>query len=360
MSPVRKWDIDTPALLIDFDLLEKNIDTMARFFRGQDCELRPHVKTHKCPTIAHMQLAAGARGITCAKLGEAEVMAQAGIKDILIANQVVGERKIARLVGLARYSDIIVAVDDVENVRQLSVAATAAGVTIGVLIEVEVGMNRCGVVPGPRLLEMARLIRRCGNLRFRGVMGYEGHAVFIENESERRRVAGRSHQALLGAASMLRKVGFEVEIVSAAGTGTYRFAATCPGITEVQAGSYVFNDVRYHALVPEFERSLAVLCTVVSRPVPERVITDGGLKVFSSGWGPPEVKGRADLKVLRLAEEHGICQVQGPAPDLRPGAKVEMYVSHCCTAVNLHDRYYVVRGDSVVAEWPILARGKSQ
>jgi len=360
MKRIHKHEIDTPALVLDLDLMEKNLATMASFFSKQDTDLRPHVKTHKCPIIAHKQVDAGAIGITCAKLGEAEVMAQAGIQNILIANQVIGENKIARLVSLARIAEVVVAVDDLGNVRQLSDAGVSAGIKLNVIIEIDVGMKRCGISVGPQLISMAKAIRQSPGLCFKGLMGYEGHAVFQPEESERKRVAAAANKTLVSARDMLIAESIPVEIVSAGGTGTYKYAGTCPGITDVQAGSYIVSDVRYHSLLPEFEQALTVLCTVISRTRPNAVITDAGLKAFSTGWGLPAVKGRDDIEMLRLSEEHGIAKTVGPTCDIRLGDKLEMYVSHCCTAINLHDRYYAVRGDYLEAEWPILARGKGQ
>ncbi|NLG29159.1 MAG: DSD1 family PLP-dependent enzyme, partial [Chloroflexi bacterium] len=210
-----KWQLDTPALCIDAYKLERNIAKMAEFVRSRGIALRPHAKTHKCPAIAWMQLRAGAIGITCAKLGEAEVMAQAGIQDLLVANQVVGPEKIARLAALAAYTRVLVAVDDADNAGAISSAAVARGVKVGVLLEIEVGMHRCGVAPGEPALALAQQLARLPGLQFEGLMGYEGHAVMVVDPAERRRVAMASMALLVETAELLRAHGLPVSIVSA-------------------------------------------------------------------------------------------------------------------------------------------------
>jgi D-serine deaminase-like pyridoxal phosphate-dependent protein len=262
-------EIDTPALLLDLDIMEQNIARMAEAFRGIKAKLRPHVKTHKTPIIAHRQLAAGAIGVTCAKLGEAEVMVEGGIRDILIANQIVGSRKITRLVNLARHADLIVAVDDPQNVAELSQAAQAAGVSLRVLIEVNIGMHRCGVEPGEPALALAQEVDRSAGLIFSGLMGYEGHLVFVSDLAERKERVYRDLQILLDTVSFLESKGLAVEIVSSGGTGTAMLTGALPGITEIQAGSYVFMDGRYRTIEGvEFDCALTLLTTVVSRPTP--------------------------------------------------------------------------------------------
>ena len=350
--------VDTPALIIDADRLEANIRTMADFFAGRATNLRPHTKTHKCSTLARKQIDAGARGVTCAKLGEAEVMADAGIRDILIANQIVGPIKIARLMALAKRSDVIVAVDDAANVRQLAEAAQAAGVRLNVIIEIEVGMNRCGVEARPPVVDLAKLIASSDGLSFRGVMGYEGHAVGIEDRAERERVTGEANSKLLRARDLIVAAGLPVEIVSAGGSGTYDISGSREGITEIQAGSYATMDVKYKTILAEFECALSVLATVISRPAPDRIITDAGLKAFSTGWGMPVPLHRIDIEYAALSEEHGRVNVLDASCGLKPGDKERFIVTHGCTANNLHDRFYIVRNCLVEDVWPIDARGR--
>ena len=354
-------EIDTPALLLDLDIMEQNIDRMAGAFRGVTAELRPHAKTHKTPIIAHKQLAAGAIGITCAKVGEAEVMVEGGIRDILIANQVVGARKIARLVSLARHADLIVAVDDPQNVEELSQAAQVAGASLRVLVEVDVGMRRCGVPPGEPTLTLARQVEKAPGLTFTGLMGYEGHLVFVPSLEERVHRVHTDMQALIDTVSFLESHGLPVNIVSAGGTGTAMITGRLPRITEIQAGSYVFMDGRYKTIEGvDFDCALTLLTTVISRPLPERIIIDAGMKTLTHEFGLPRFKEREDLELVGLSEEHGTVKLKDPSVSLKPGDKLEIVPSHGDTTLNIHDCYYGLRNGRVAAIWPIAARGKSR
>ncbi len=353
-------DLDTPALLVDLEAFEHNLATMAAFFAGREARLRPHAKTHKCPEIARRQLAAGARGVTCAKVGEAEVLVAAGIADILIANQVVGPAKIARLMALAAQAPLTVAVDDAANVAALSAAARDRGVSVRVLVEVDIGMGRCGVSAGQPALDLARQVAASPGLAFAGLMGYEGHLVGIVDPGERRARVEAALAPLLATRDLLERSGLPVAVVSGGGTGTYDVTGSYPGMTEVQAGSYIFMDAHYHPVRPEFRPSLSLLATVVSRAKETQLITDAGLKALSTDMGLPEVLGMADARVGRLSEEHGRIELADPAAvGLRPGDKVQLLPSHCCTTVNLHDRLFAVRGGVVEDVWPIAARGRS-
>ena len=358
---IPKEEIDTPALLIDLDVFEANIRTMADFFKTVNAELRPHAKTHKTPIIAHKQLEAGAIGITCAKLGEAEAMVHAGIRDVLIANQVVGSQKIARLINLAKNSEIMVAVDDADNVDPLSAAAEAKGVTLRVLIEVSTGMGRCGAMPGEPTLTLAQHILKSKGLKFEGLMGYEGHTVARPDLIERKIETGKAVELLIDTKHFLEDNGIAVGIMSGGGTGTHAITGSYPEMTEIQAGSYVFMDSTYHNVEGVGERfpcSLTLLTTVVSRPEPTRVIVDSGMKVLTKEFGIPQPLAEG-LEMRGLSEEHGTMDAE-PSVDLKPGDKVEILPSHCCTTVNLHDRYYGVRNGIVESVWEIAARGKSQ
>jgi len=355
-TPVE--DLDTPALLLDLDAFERNVQKMADFMAAREANLRPHVKTHKCSAIAKLQIEAGAQGLTCAKLGEAEAMADAGIRDLLIANQVVGGVKIQRLVELAKRSDVIVAAEAFENAEQISKAASAAGVKVNVIIEVDNGMGRCGTLPGEPTLELARAIMGLDGLTFRGVMGYEGHAVLIPDLDEKRQVATESAELLLATVRALREDGIDVEIVSAGGTGTYMITSDIEGITEIEAGSYVVMDTTYSRVVPDFENALFLLSTVISRRDNEWVVTDMGKKGATEEFGLPELVGMDTAKLVSLSEEHAKLQALDPACPLQPGDKVQFIPSHCCTTINLHDEYFCVRNGKLEAVWPIDARGK--
>ena len=291
-----KAELDTPALCLEIEAVESNIRRMADYFRDSPVRLRPHAKTHKCPTLARMQLAAGAIGITCAKLGEAEVLAAAGIKDILIANQIVGAGKIARLVNLAGYTEVMVAVDDAANVAELDAAAQAKGVRLRVVIEVDIGMARCGVQPGEPALALAREIIACPGLRFEGVMGYEGHTIFHPDPAERRALTEPSVKLLVDTADLLRRHGIPVAIVSSGGTGTHFITGRYPGVTEIQVGSYITMDSQYREGVGiDFAYGLTVLATVVSAPTPDRAECDAGLKTMTRDFGLPVVDLAAGL-----------------------------------------------------------------
>jgi D-serine deaminase-like pyridoxal phosphate-dependent protein len=352
----HKNAIDTPALLLDMDIAEENIRRMAAFFRDRECKVRPHMKTHKLPLIAHKQLEAGAVGITCAKLSEARILQEAGIRSILIANEVVGETKIRSLVRLMRGGDLIVCVDNLENARELSAAAAPAGVAAPVLVEVDVGLNRCGVPPGKPALELVRAISRLGSLEFRGLMGYEG-GLFLKDPEEKARRCGRSNRLLVDTRRLIEGDGFEVRIASAGGSNTYALTGTYPGITDVQVGSYVTMDDHNREYGVEYGQAVTVLATVISRPEPGRAVTDAGKKSLSTDEGLPAcVEG--GLTVSGLNEEHGHLRVHGR--EIHAGDKIEIIPRHGCTTIPLFDRYFIVRGGQVESVAEIYARGASQ
>ncbi len=359
-----KWDLDTPALLIDLDKMQHNIQTMAAFLREKTdnrVKLRPHAKTHKTPQIAKLQLEAGAIGITCQKLGEAEVMADAGIRDLLISNQIVGAVKLRRLVELARRADIMVCVDDPENVAELAQAATEGGVTLRVLIEVNHGMNRCGVEPGQPSLDLARRVADAPGLRFMGIQAYEGHSVMTPEYGARKTTTESALQLAVETKELIEASGLPAPILSGGGSGTFDITGVYPGVTELQAGSYVTMDAQYRDKVGlPFECALTVLTTILSRPRPGVAVGDSGLKVLGSEFGPPLIVGWPQAHVRALSEEHTNITVEEPLPDLRRGTKIELVPSHGCTTFNLHDRVYVVQNDRVVDVWPVAARGRSQ
>ena len=359
----HKTELDTPALLIDLDIMESNIQKMADYFSKVNTELRPHVKTHKTPIISHKQIAAGAIGVTCAKLGEAEAIVHSGIRDVLIANQIVGTHKIARLINLAKHSDIMVAVDNVDNVQSISEAASTKGVTIRVLIEVNIGMDRCGVEPGLETLTLAHIINKSQDLKFEGLMGYEGHTVAKPNRTEREHNTKAAMQRLIDTKLRLEKNGINVSIMSGGGTGTYDITGSIPEMTEVQAGSYVFMDATYRnveGIGDKFDCALTVLATVVSRPGKKRIIVDTGLKVLTKEFGIPQPIGLQGVEMTGLSEEHGKILVSNEDISLKPTDKLEILPTHCCTNVNLHDRFYGIRNEIVETVWEIAARGRSQ
>lgn len=356
-----KFEIDTPAFLVDIDKLKANINKMAEFFRDRPAKLRPHWKTPKIVEIAKLQLEAGAIGITCAKVSEAEILVDAGIEDILIANEVAGRSKVARLAELNRRADVKCAVDDALQVEMISEAAGAAGVTVGLVVDVFVGLPRCGVRPEDAA-ELARLVDRTEGVKLMGVMGYEGHVVSMEDEQARKAEAEKSMGMLVKAAESIRAAGLECEIVSGGGTGTYNLSGAFPGVTEIQAGSYCLMDVKYGKLDLGFKKAVTILSSVCSKApaLPGWTIIDAGMKSMTYEFGLPELIGVPDTRLAMLSEEHGHLLTEGGESPLELGDKVELYPSHICTTINLHDNMYLTRDDEVVDVWEIKARGKSQ
>ena len=353
-------EIDTPALVVDLDAYERNLDRMARFFAGPAIRLRPHAKTHKCPVVALHQIARGAVGACCQKVSEAEAMVYGGVRNVLVSNQIVGPAKIARLVGLAKQAEVTVCVDDAGNVRDLDEAARAFGIRLPVLVEVNIGMNRCGVEPGEPALALAKLVAAQKGLRFAGLQAYHGRAQHIQELAKRREVMETAIGKVRETVELLDAHGLRCEVVSGAGTGTYRFEAASGLYTEIQAGSYVFMDVDYkrvEGFPAEFENALFVLATVVSRAAPERAVVDAGLKALAVDSGMPVVRGMPDVEFQRASDEHGLLLLRDPAAGLRVGDKLWLIPGHCDPTVNLYDWYVCVRAGRVEALWPITARG---
>ena len=358
-TPIQ--ELDTPLLLLDLDAFNRNVQTMSLFFGERSTSLRPHAKTHKCPQVALRQIEAGAIGITCAKVGEAEVLVQAGICDILVANQVVGPIKVGRLLDLAERASMMVAVDNTDNVAQLAHACQEKGVSVRVLVEVDIGMQRCGVQPGQAVLALARQVTDAPGLEFAGLMGYEGHLVMTPDPDERRKKVRQALVPLQETCELLDRAGLPVQIVSGGGTGTYDITGDGPPMTEIEAGSYVFMDTKYCELRPEFEPALSVLSTVISRPEPERIIVDAGMKTMTKEFGWPRPMDVPGVSVRSLSEEHGSLSSEEPSSvSLGLGDKVRFIPSHCCTTVNLHDALYVVQDGRLVDVWPIAARGRAR
>ncbi|MDA4130187.1 MAG: DSD1 family PLP-dependent enzyme [Thaumarchaeota archaeon] len=351
-------DLETPALLVDLDLMEKNIRRMSEFFRGKKAKLRPHVKNHKTPIIALKEIKAGAVGVAVAKLEEAEVFAWSGVNNIMIMSQIVTDEKIEKLVNLSKQVDVIVAVDNPDNVAKLSSIAQRKGAKLNVVIEVDIGQHRAGVTPGEPALNLAKKIVSSPGLRFRGIGGYEGHISLVKDPSERKMEDEKSLKLLVETRDLLEKNGIPVEIVSAGGTGIYNIAGVYPGITEVQAGSYVMMDVVYRDCGIDFDCALSVLATVISVPSEDRAILDTGVKSVTTNQGLPEVKNAQGIEVTKLSAEHMHLKLAENHMPLKVGDKVEVLPSDCDTTVNLHDRLYGIRNGEVEVVWPILARGK--
>ena len=357
-------EVDTPALLIDLDAFERNLRRLADAVEGTPVRLRPHAKTHKCPTIALKQMALGAVGVCCQKVGEAEAMVNGGVPNVLVSNEIVGVSKVARLAALARHAEVMVCADDPLHVEQLSEAAQAYSVELPVLVEVDVGAPRCGVAPGQPALELARRIEGAPGLRFGGLQAYQGAAQHLRPIAERKEAIQAAVHKVRECLELFERDGIPCERVSGAGTGTYPFERDSGVYTELQAGSYVFMDADYAqnldedgAPVSTFEHSLFVYTTVMSRPIPERAVVDAGLKAYTLEMGKPWVHGMPDVEVVGVSDEHGALRLSDPSRDLRLGRKLMLIPGHCDPTVNLHDWYVCIRGGRVEALWPISARG---
>ena len=356
MTPRTISEIPTPALVVDVAAMERNIRRMAEFFAEGPCRLRPHFKAHKTPEIARRQLAAGScTGLTCATVGEAEVVAEF-CEDILIANEVLGPGKAERVAALAKRVDMKVAVDSDETLDDIARAAADAGVEIGVLIDVNVGMPRCGIAPGEAAVALARRAADTAGVRLSGAMGYEGHVVGLEDREKREPGARSAIERLTSTVSLIREAGLPCDIVSAGGTGTFDITGRVEGVTEIQAGSYALMDTAYAKLDLPFEQAFSVLATVLSRGSPTLCAADAGLKACTEDHGNPGVKSLEGASVLFLSDEHATITLPADAR-LRPGDRIELWPSHIDPTINLHDVLYALDGETVVDVWPIAARG---
>jgi D-serine deaminase-like pyridoxal phosphate-dependent protein len=348
--------VTTPALLLDLDVARRNIAIMAERFRELPASLRPHIKVHKSPELALLQCRAGAIGVACATVWEAQVMAEAGVEDVLIANQVVHPDKIGRLASLATEHRITVAVDDTRNVDALDHAAAAAGSTLEALIELDVGMGRCGLRTKEDAVVLAEQIAASGSLTLRGMQGYEGHCMLEPDRDVRLREAHAANEKLIEAVDHLAEHGFPSEVVSAGGTGTYFITGANPRITEVQAGSYALMDCFHGNLVPGgFEVALTVAATVVSRQG-NTVVLDSGRKSVGIDFVLPPLVAYPEGEIRYYAEEHALFDFPGPPP-VDVGDQVEIMAGYGPTTVNLYDVFHVVENGLVSDVWPVVPRG---
>src|SRR5215207_2275189 len=353
-------DIETPALIVDLDALDRNIAKMADFSRRTGVRVRPHAKTHKSPAIALRQIAQGAVGQCVQKVGEAEALVRGGVKDVLVSNQVVGERKLRRLAALAQDATIALCFDSAEQIDAASRVAQDFGV------ELDVGMERCGVAPGKAAAALARRIADAPNLKFRGLQAYHGRAQHLPTHQERAQAVAYAVDAVRETLDALAAASLSCEIIGGAGTGTFAIEAASGVYNELQVGSYVFMDTEYARIeakdggrYAEFEHTLFVLASVISRAAGERAIVDAGLKSYSAEKGPPWVKDGNDIEVVGVSDEHGKLRLGPKAPRLSMGDKLWLIPGHCDPTVNLHDWYVGVRHGRVEALWPISARGAS-
>lgn len=364
----HKAELDTPALCIDLGAMEANIAKMAGFLRDRGKQWRPHAKCHKTPEIAHRQLAAGAIGVTAAKVSEAEVFVQAGVRDILIANMIAGEPKLERVAALCGRADPIVAVDHFVQAESLAEVCRRRGVSCRIVIEVNIGMDRVGIRPGSDFRDLSRGVARLMGVRLAGVMGYEGHLLRVADRAEKRERINAAMALLVEQRDQLVRDGLPCEIVSGGGTGSYQITADCPGVTEIQAGGGIFADPCYirqcglEGLAP----AVTILATITSRPKLERAITDTGRKTMDWEAERPQVKGTVegralpDAEVTHLSAEHGILRLGPQSQDLKIGDKIEIIPGYCDWTTMLHDCFYGIRDGRVETVWPIAGRGKLQ
>src|SRR5215831_8791700 len=357
-------EVDTPALVIDLDAFERNLRRLSERIAGSSVKARPHAKTHKCPVIALKQVELGAVGVCVQKVSEAEAMAYGGVRDVLVTNEVVGRQKLRRLVALAQSARVGVCADDAAQVRALEEAAGEAGVTLPVYIEVNMGGNRCGVEPGEPALDLARQVAEAPHLAFAGLQAYHGSAQHLRGWEERRHAIAQAADKAGRTRDLLARHGIDCPTVTGAGTGTFEFEAGSGVYTELQCGSYIFMDADYGrnldrdgAPTRDFEPSLFVWATVMSRPAEERAIVDAGLKALAFDSGPPLVWDEPAATYERASDEHGRLAVSGPTNRLQIGDKIRLVSGHCDPTVNLYDWYVGVRGSRVEAIWPITARG---
>jgi D-serine deaminase-like pyridoxal phosphate-dependent protein len=340
-----KDELDTPALCIDLDVLGANIEEAAALCRQNGVAWRPHAKCHKSPDIARRLLEAGAIGLTCAKLGEAEVFAAAGVTDLLVANLLAGPRKVERLVALRRNADPLICLDHLDQAEPISRAMQTAGLTVRALLEIDIGMQRAGVLPGKPAVELARQVAALPGVELAGIMGYEGHLLLISDQGEKAARICAALGQLVETKERLERAGIACPIVSCGGTGSLKFAVQQPGITEVQAGGLIFMDAFYRRQchVEGFRYALSLLVTVVSRPAPDRAIIDAGRKTMNMELHLPLVMDREGIEVERLSAEHGILKLDPAAQDLKIGDRLELIPGYGDFTTVLHNHFFVLQ-----------------
>jgi D-serine deaminase-like pyridoxal phosphate-dependent protein len=358
-------ELSTPALTVDLEALERNLGRMAELCRRQGVGLRPHIKTHKTVEVSQFQLARGAVGLTVAKVGEAEVMAAAGLDDILVAYPIMGGEKLRRLAGIGKERRVLMSLDSETTAQELSRAAAAQGAKIGVLVEFDAGAHRCGLKAGPALVELAKSIEALPGLKFSGLMSFFG-SVWGSSEQRTAEAAHVAERVAL-ALDAFRQARMEVEIVSGGSTPSAEFAHLVPGLTEIRPGTYAYNDLNtyYQGACRLEDCAVRVVATVVSTAVPGRAIIDAGSKTLSSdplGSGPKSGYGYVveapDAPIIKLNEEHGHLDITQSQHVFHVGEVVTVIPNHVCTAVNMHDEVVTLRQGEAVGCWKIAARGK--
>ncbi len=361
---MRLESVDTPALLVDLDIFDRNLKTMADSLSSTTVRLRPHAKTHKSPIIALRQMKLGAVGVCCQKVGEAEAMVAGGVADVFVSNEIVGKSKLQRLMSLAKQAKIAVCADDPVHVLEYGAAGRENGVELDVFVELNVGGARCGLEPGEPVLRLARQIADTSGLRFAGLQAYHGAAQHLRTPVERDAAIRSAIGRVLETKSVLEADGIACETVTGAGTGTYLLEAASKVYDEVQPGSYIFMDVDYTKNldadgepVKSFQQSLFVYSTVISRPTRDRAVLDAGHKAVPIDSGMPQVFGMPEVEYTRPSDEHGKLLIHRPDCTLKVGDKVMLIPAHCDPTVNLFDWYVGIRKNRVEVLWPITARG---
>ena len=364
---VSKWELDTPALCVDLDKMERNIATLKERLAPTGVASRPHAKTHKCPEIAKLQLASGSIGVCAAKVSEAEALFAGGVSKILMTTSNVTPNKIKRAMTLRKANpQFIQAVDYPQNARDLSDAARAAGIVADVVVDVAVG-TRSGV-PADQALALGQLVDKLPGLKLRGMISYDGGAQHIKGFKKRYEDTLKRFEPSVQAFDAWKKAGLSTEIFSGGGSGTYNILPKGPGFTDVQAGSYIFMDAQYieiggienEEVFSEFAPSLTVMATVLNAYFPNRLTTDAGAKALTLNQPPAIVIGEPGFKYNAGSDEFGSIQYEKANKAYKVGDKLELIVPHCDPAVNEYDEIYATRNDRVVAVWPISARGHSQ
>ena len=360
-------DLETPSLIVDLDVMERNLSRMADYCRSKNLRLRPHTKSHKIPELAQRQLSHGAQGITVAKIGEAEVMLDAGITDILIAYPIVGTGKAEKLADLATRADVTVALDSAAVAQAISAEANRKDARVGVLVELDVGFRRCGVSSEDEVLSLARTITDLPGLAFKGLMFFPGHLQVLEDE--RAELRAGVNDFLERSLAKLHAADLPVTIVSGGSTPTAREGHLFSGVNEIRPGMYIFNDRNMMGIgIATLEDcALSVVATVVSTSVSGRAIIDAGSKTLSSdrhhagdGRGFGMVKTDRDAELEQLSEEHGHLNISRSSREYRVGERIEIIPNHVCSTVNMHNRIYGVKGERVETVWEVTGRGKVQ
>lgn len=363
-----KWDLDSPALCVDLDKMEGNIKSMQSRLQGTGVASRPHAKTHKCPAIAKMQIEAGAVGVCTAKLSESQVMLDNGIHNVLMTGVNVTAPKIKQAIALRKkYSGFIQAVDNSQNAKDLQEAAKSAGIVADVVVDIDV-VKRSGVLAGDPALTLAQLVDKSPNLKFRGILAYDGGVQHVKGFQTRKAQALKNYEPVVMTYEKMKASGLNLEIFSGGGTGTYDIMTAVKGFTDVQVGSYVFMDCQYiviggasnETMFDDFAPSLTIMTTVINNNYPGRLITDSGTKALTLNKPNAMVIGEPTFDYVAGSDEYGTITFTSSNKTYKVGDKLEVIIPHCDPVVNLYDFMYGIRKDKVESILPILARGKSQ